>query len=68
MIQQLLQDAYDVHHKLLNSKTTHKLIEQLANASIQAIQTNKKIILCGNGGSFTERSTYNGRTCGTFHP
>ena len=54
MIQQLLQDAYDVHHKLLNSKTTHKLIEQLANASIQAIQTNKKIILCGNGGSFAD--------------
>ncbi len=54
MIQAIIQDSIDLKKELLNSEQLIQILENLVNDSIQALKAGKKIILCGNGGSFAD--------------
>ena len=54
MITSILNDAYETHKRLLNDSNVHDPIQSVATACISAIQSQHKIILCGNGGSFAD--------------
>jgi D-sedoheptulose 7-phosphate isomerase len=54
MIQNILNDALHVHEQLANDHQLQLQLDTVGKACIQAIQHGHKIILCGNGGSFSD--------------
>ena len=54
MIQNILNDAAHLHELLANDHQLQLQIDGVGKACVHAIQHGRKIILCGNGGSFAD--------------
>jgi D-sedoheptulose 7-phosphate isomerase len=54
MIQSFIQTSIDTKSRLFNDTQCISLIQSLIDDSIKCLKNNGKIILCGNGGSFSD--------------
>lgn len=53
-LQEFFTQSIDVKKKLIGQDNTKVLILNLATSALATLQNGKKIILCGNGGSFAD--------------
>ena len=53
-VENLIRESISVKEQLLNDENLKKQIIELANAAILALKSGRKIIFCGNGGSFAD--------------
>ncbi len=54
MIREIIKSSIELKQLLLSNDQLIQRIESLVNDSIQVLKSDKKIILCGNGGSFAD--------------
>ena len=54
MIREIIKSSIELKQLLLSNDQLIQRIENLVNDSVQALKSDKKIILCGNGGSFAD--------------
>ena len=54
MIREIIKSSIELKRLLLSNDQLIQRIENLVNDSVQALKSDKKIILCGNGGSFAD--------------
>lgn len=66
-IKEILNDACHVHNLLLDNKIILRNIENIVNISVNAFNRNKKILLCGNGGSASDAQHIAAELSGRFY-
>ena len=54
MIQTLFHEAATLHQSLVEDTHLHNQLDVVSKACLTALQNGRKIILCGNGGSFAD--------------
>lgn len=66
MIKQILQASAELHQQLIDDDHLQETVTRVANACKHAIQSNNKIIFCGNGGSFADAQHITAEFVGRF--
>lgn len=65
-IQRIIKDSINVKQIILEDENYLSIIEKMADLIIEAYRQNKKIILCGNGGSASDALHIEGELLGRF--
>lgn len=66
-IKNILQESIDVKQALLNDEHQLVIIAQVVEAIVQAYENNKKVLLCGNGGSAADAQHIAAELSGRFY-
>jgi D-sedoheptulose 7-phosphate isomerase len=66
-IQHEIQSALHLHQALLTDETLHLQLQNIVLRSVQALQNNHKIWLCGNGGSAADAMHLAAELAGRFY-
>ncbi|MEK9727441.1 MAG: SIS domain-containing protein [Candidatus Margulisiibacteriota bacterium] len=66
MIHSILNDAAQLHQRLLTDITLQDQIQLISNVCIDALRSGRKIMLCGNGGSFADAQHITAEFVGRF--
>jgi D-sedoheptulose 7-phosphate isomerase len=66
-IKNILQESIDVKQALLNDEHQLAIIAQAVEAIVQAYENNKKVLLCGNGGSAADAQHIAAELSGRFY-
>lgn len=66
IIEERIQESIEVKQKILADRLLLQRIEEAAEKMIMAIQSNHKILFCGNGGSASDAAHLTGELVGRF--
>ncbi|MEC8678151.1 MAG: SIS domain-containing protein [Candidatus Margulisiibacteriota bacterium] len=66
MISKIFNNALQVHSQLTEDLNLHKIVEEISSTCITALKNGKKIIFCGNGGSFADAQHITAEFVGRF--
>lgn len=66
-IKQRIQASIDVKRKLLESTTIIETLEKVMDVMVEALRRDKKILLCGNGGSAADAQHIAAELSGRFY-
>lgn len=66
-IKNILQESINVKQALLNDEHQLAIIAQAVDAIVQAYENNKKVLLCGNGGSAADAQHIAAELSGRFY-
>lgn len=66
-IKRVIEDSIDVKKKILNDEKLLLLISEVAQEIIKAFKNDKKVLLCGNGGSAADAQHIAAELSGKFY-
>lgn len=66
LIKERLEDSIAVKRALIENKGLQQVVSELVDEIVNAIQSGKKIVLCGNGGSASDALHFAGEIVGRF--
>jgi D-sedoheptulose 7-phosphate isomerase len=66
-ISQLIQDSIDVKYKTLQNPELLQTVERVVHEVVTALQADKKILFCGNGGSAADAQHIAAELSGRFY-
>lgn len=66
-ISQLIQDSIDVKYKTLQNPELLQTVERVVQEVVKALQADKKILFCGNGGSAADAQHIAAELSGRFY-
>ena len=66
MIKSILGEAAALHELISKDQTLHSQIQTIADECIKALNNDRKIIFCGNGGSFSDAQHITAEFVGRF--
>ena len=67
LISQIIKKSIETKEKILNDKEIIYLIEKITEEIVSAFQTNKKVLICGNGGSAADAQHIAAELSGKFY-
>ena len=67
LINQIIKNNIEIKEKILNNKEIVCLIEKITEEIVSAFQANKKVLICGNGGSAADAQHIAAELSGKFY-